>query len=47
MKKQIQDLLQDWHWFLQGYDYTVIHRKGVANTYADSLSRREYDPEKR
>ena len=35
-----------WALALQGYDYTVIHRKGVANTNADALSRREYDPEK-
>ena len=30
---------------LQGYDFTVIHRKGMVNKNADALSRREYDTE--
>ena len=30
---------------LQGYDFTVIHRKGVVNSNADALSRREYEKE--
>ena len=34
-----------WALALQGYDFTVIHRKGVVNKNADALSRREYDTE--
>ena len=34
-----------WALALQGYDFTVIHRKGVVNTNADALSRREYEKE--
>ena len=30
---------------LQGYDFTVIPRKGMVNKNADALSRREYDTE--
>ena len=34
-----------WALALQGYDLTVIHRKGLINKNADALSRREYDIE--
>ena len=34
-----------WALALQGYDFNVIHRKGLVNRNADALSRREYDIE--
>ena len=34
-----------WALALQEYAFTVIHRKGVVNSNADALSRREYEQE--
>ena len=34
-----------WALALQGYDFTGIHRKGIVNSNADALSRREYEQE--
>ena len=35
-----------WALALQGYDFTVVHRRGLENSNADALSRRVYDTEK-
>ena len=34
-----------WALALQGYDFTVVHRKGLVNRNADALSRRAYEQE--
>jgi hypothetical protein len=33
-----------WVDILQGYDHTLIYKKGVTHSNADALSRREYEP---
>ena len=35
-----------WALALQGYNFTVVHRRGLVNSNADALSRRLYDTEK-
>ena len=34
-----------WALALQGYDFTVVHRRGLVNRNADALSHRTYEPE--
>ena len=41
--KQLKGRHARWVTFLQEYDFTPIHIKGVHNTVSDSLSRRPYD----
>jgi len=43
--KEVRGIYARWLNFLQGFDFSVVHRPGVKNQNADALSRMEHLPE--
>jgi len=43
--KEVHGIYARWLNFLQGFDFSVVHRPGVKNQNTDALSRMEHLPE--